>query len=668
MAIVLAGFLGCTLICLQQADATSNIRLECLDEQQVFDLNGSYQLGAFYHYGDELSVRTHNFPNGKPWQEDVGIVVVPYLQDTQTGADYIFVSKKGKRFYLLYGGQQQHIGMMTDNPSWYPTVFLGPKLQGYDPTTSQAKLREFLESRDPTLEARQIIRPLLDVAVHPSGKYLIALAADELLETQYELIGRLLTTGQEKGTLHFLNIWPLLSEHANNYIDVRLKTPGGKHTIMFDYHPLGLVAPSPAPTPQPTAAPTSTPTVEPSTTATPQPTTVPTTAPTVTLDPTATPQPTAVPTVTPDPTATPKPTTTPPTVPTAAPTATPTMPPTATPTLTPTPTMPPTATPTLTPTPTMPPTATPTLTPTPTMTPSPTPTATPTLTPKPTITPTPARPVSINPGDVPYSSNAKLLIFDDQQTCETADLSQNDLRFYVYTAAMLTNIRDDACGWAVVAKGGQRLSRCTPCQEDGERLVYTMAAARQIAGKRQVLVIENSKYFSEAGRGVALQHALIEWLAGLKQAGHPVPLTLFLVQSDGAIEVLLRGEDLQRLPYQSDDDTVPSIVGAVMQHINFEGDGFQPLKNIALIGQRLSNEAVDRVLYITDSRMLPDPIDDSQVGTLLGWRLEDVSVKIVTHERCDRWSYKNLVQCQELPEQPSVDEVKAILTQWRQAQ
>jgi hypothetical protein len=103
-----------------------------------------------------------------------------------------------------------------------------------------------------------------------------------------------------------------------------------------------------------------------------------------------------------------------------------------------------------------------------------------------------------------------------------------------------------------------------------------------------------------------------------------------------------------------------------MKNINFEDEGFQPLKNISLLGQRIAGKGVDRVIYFTDSRSFPEPVTDADVGTLLGWRLEDVGVTIVTSSSCDQWNYKNLVTCQTLSEYPDLPEVKAILEQWRQ--
>jgi hypothetical protein len=396
---------------------------------------------------------------------------------------------------------------------------------------------------------------------------------------------------------------------------------------------------------------TPTPTVTPIATFTPMLTLLPTETPTLVFTPTP------IPTCTPIPTMTPVPTVT----------LTPTPMPTATMPLTPKPTIKPTRKPTYTPSPAPSPSPKPTFTQTPTPKPMPTFTPTPiltptpraTLTPTPTLTPWPARLVTVNPGNVPYDTNSRFIIFKSQNACENADVMNpsQEAQVYLYTAAALENMSDDTYGWGLVVKGNRRITRCTKCEERDNQIVYNLTA-HKFEGKRFVIVVENSKQLSEMGRGKAIQHALITWLHDLKISGKAVPLTIFVVKDDNEVKEILRGEDLDRLQYESPDDRFPSIVGLINQSLTFNGEGFQPLKNMSNIGRMTAENPIAQIVYFTDSQVLPDPIDDSQVGTLFGWKLAGVIVTVMTNGDCQKWDYKGLVNCITLQDNPGIDVIK----------
>lgn len=103
-----------------------DIQWQCITGGDSFDLTKNYELGAFIHYGHPYSVRIQNWNNigtkDKEWSEDVGVLIVPYLKDSETARKYIFVPNGTNRFALLC--DPKHIPLMTDNPSVYPTLLL----------------------------------------------------------------------------------------------------------------------------------------------------------------------------------------------------------------------------------------------------------------------------------------------------------------------------------------------------------------------------------------------------------------------------------------------------------------------------------------------------------------------------------------------------------------
>lgn len=663
LLIVIGLFLGCGATGMHDVAAKSVIQWRCVDKGH-FDPQKAYQIGAFYHYGHEYSVRIQDWKNigkDKEWEQDVGIVIVPYINDIKTGINYVLVPN-GEHTFALSCDPNSSLSLMKEKPADYPTVLLSPVVSEQESKIMQKELQEFLKQKEEELSPHKVIDPLLNIKIDSVGKFAIS-NEDKMIENQYELAEYILSGNAG---------YAFLADWTKSQINVNLvQADGSKHqfpTYVPSPQPSQSQPVQPDAAPVPTETPTPTPIEqikEEDIPETPKPVT-PTETPTLQVSPTVVPtltqEPTARPILEPTPTPTPEPSATP----TPEPTATPTPEPTATPTpeLTATPTPEPTVTPTPEPTATPEPTTTPT--PEPTATPTPEPTATPTMTPTltPTPTPAPTRPVRVIPGNVPYDSNAKFILFNSQEECETANLSNKGLKFYVYTAAMLGNVKDYGCEWAVVAKGDQRLTQCIPCQEEGETLVYAMQT-HQFEGKRRVLVIENSAYLAEDGRGKAIQEALIRWLKTLKDSGAAIPLNVFVIKGDGQIKELLRGEDVERLAYQSENQELPTIVGHIVTHLNFDGQGFQPLRNISLLGQRLAGDGIDKVVYFTDSRSFPDPVTDAQVGALMGWKADGVTTTIVTNTSCDQWGYRSLVQCQELETNPSVERIEGILkTLW----
>lgn len=665
---------------------------------ETFDPQSIYQLGAFYYGEKEVG------------DEDIEVALIPYIKERETSKECVLIPGKEEQEFV-FSCDENAMNSIKKNPKLYPIVQLTPHSQtGEDKKKMQQKLKDFLQQKPLGPEHRKFMDNLLSLKI---SEGVVSTTEDEKLQdkNQYELASLIFSKFPED-FVYFLRDW------TEGKVDVLLvKADGTREPFM---HKPSVGEPSPGPTEPTQPSPTVTPTISPTPSPSPTPAPTPTWTPEPTATPTSTPTPSQIPELlekadqyfeqqwflTPpesnafavykeilkiEPTnlhareklalimeqykiwgdhnyseanynkakeyydrylsvadyvlntlhdqniqseyqeiqnrleqlETP-------------------------------------STPTPPPTPTISPAPTPTSTPTP----SPTPTSTPTITPTPPPTPTPSRPVTINSGNVPYDSNAKFFLFTSQEECENADLSSKGLKFYVYTAAMLGNVRADKCGWALAAKGNRRLTQCIPCEERGEEIMYTMAT-HTFEGQRLVVVVENSKYLADSGRGKAIQDAMISWLKALKDSGSPVPLTLFVVKGDGAIQEILRGEDLERLMDESENDEIPSIVGKIMKNIDFNDEGFQPLKNIVLVGQRIAAEGVERVLYFTDSRSFPDPIDDSHVGTLLGWRFDNVGVKIVTNNTCEKWGYKNLVECEELQEYPSVEAVKSILKQWQ---
>ncbi len=227
---------------------------------------------------------------------------------------------------------------------------------------------------------------------------------------------------------------------------------------------------------------------------------------------------------------------------------------------------------------------------------------------------------------------------------------------------MMNGVQAPEGAYALVAKGDKRLTSCIAGQKDAESISFRMNS-NVVQGKRLVLVVENSQGLSSVG-GKQIKRGIMRWLQDLKESGQVLPLSLFVVRGGNDVQEFLRGEDLPRLPFESQDDATPSLVGLVSEHINFIGQGFQPLNNIANIGQKTMQNGVEKVLYLTDSYGIPETIDDSQVGTLLGWKLDGVQVTILTSGDCTKWKYKDLVVCEQLSFDLTEQLIKERLKRW----
>lgn len=275
--------------------------------------------------------------------------------------------------------------------------------------------------------------------------------------------------------------------------------------------------------------------------------------------------------------------------------------------------------------------------------------------------PLPAFPVLIDPenSNVPYNLNAKFLVFATQEACEQAALATDAPKSTLYTAATITELTARETDWALVVKGDKRISFCAQGKKVNEAVTFAMKA-NTFEGERLIVVIENSKYLSPDGRGKALQDALVAWLKTLKASAQNLPVTLFMVKGTGEVVEILRAEDLLTLTEESSSG--PSIVSKVLT-LSFEDEGFQPLKHIDNLGRRYleSNTKLKKVLYFTDSRGLPERLDYSHLGTLLGWNAEGVDVKVVTNDACEPWLSRNLVTCELFYPNPQVQDVVQFL-------
>lgn len=178
-----------------------------------------------------------------------------------------------------------------------------------------------------------------------------------------------------------------------------------------------------------------------------------------------------------------------------------------------------------------------------------------------------------------------------------------------------------------------------------------------------MVMVANSKDLSEAGRGVAIREALIDWLLEMKQLNISLPFNVFVVEDNNEVKEVLRGEDLSSLAASSDNEQTESIVGLIRTSLPFDADGFQPLRNISTVGEMTADEQLGQVLCFTDSRFLPDSLNDALVGPLLGWKIDGVGVTVVTNGACEQWSYRDLVSCRSLGMNPDKAQIKALFNQ-----
>ena len=87
MFVILILFFGCSSP--TQDSNAKTIYWGCLNEGTSFDPQKSYQLGAFLHSGDKFSIRRQNWEDVEKdtgyWENSVGVIMVPYLKDVETG-------------------------------------------------------------------------------------------------------------------------------------------------------------------------------------------------------------------------------------------------------------------------------------------------------------------------------------------------------------------------------------------------------------------------------------------------------------------------------------------------------------------------------------------------------------------------------------------------------
>lgn len=158
---------------------------------------------------------------------------------------------------------------------------------------------------------------------------------------------------------------------------------------------------------------------------------------------------------------------------------------------------------------------------------------------------------------------------------------------------------------------------------------------------------------------------MTNWLSKLKKDKTTIPLSLFVIEGDGEVREVLRSEELNQLEFKRKDDSTRTIIGVVTSNIGFNGDSFNPLSSVDSLGKQLTDKKTDikKVLYFTDSRFFPEPVYDSDVGTLRAWHYRNVKVKVITDRYCERWQDQDLVEC-EIMEKPTLKHLEKILEQW----
>ncbi len=273
-----------------------------------------------------------------------------------------------------------------------------------------------------------------------------------------------------------------------------------------------------------------------------------------------------------------------------------------------------------------------------------------------------ALPVRIQIENILYNPNAKLIFFSDKYACVQWKPNVEASDFMIFSPGFLKNLKIPPCTspWAMVVKGNKRLTPCTRIEPDKNGYILKLIAEK-IEGKRLLIVIANSKILSESGRGKAIQKAMIEWLKSLKESSRYLPVNIIVIKGDKEVREILTGEKLARLPFESQDTNIPSIVGTIYGNLTFTGDGFRPLRVISSVKRQMRNKQIAKILFFTDSYYLPEFLNDSDIGTLIGWKEDGIRVTIVTESNCERWqTIKELFDCRVLGQYPEVKHVSQI--------
>jgi len=258
-----------------------------------------------------------------------------------------------------------------------------------------------------------------------------------------------------------------------------------------------------------------------------------------------------------------------------------------------------------------------------------------------------------------YDLDARMMLFPSKASCINSTMTGNHQKV-VYMATAFADIKATVCSWAKVTKKKSDVSFCTRAKVWNKNIRFHFRS-NQIVGKREVLIVANSEKFAREGRGRAFREALITWLAEIR--GEYRPINILLLEGDGKIHQLMRGEDLVNMEEYDQDNPKFSIKHHVLTKLQFTSSGFEPLKDLAYTERRLSALGINqlsKVMYVTDSS-LPLDIYYADLGTPLGWKRAKVKFQIVTDGGCNRWREKTDTQCVKLNEFPQNVDILQLL-------
>jgi hypothetical protein len=269
--------------------------------------------------------------------------------------------------------------------------------------------------------------------------------------------------------------------------------------------------------------------------------------------------------------------------------------------------------------------------------------------------------VFFNGKELPFQRNTKVWFFDSKDECE---INQNPhQKWLLYTKpealSQLPPVEKQP-HWAKVFRGNQELSNCAngkPSLQQKQFYITFEFKPKEFTGKRKVVVIAPSQQLAHNGIGRAIRKTLTEWFSDIRS--EQVPVSILLINEEGAVNSLIRSEDLASLP-----QTGPNSITAKVDNIQFRSDSFRSLYELQQVNDFLEGKDFDRVLYLTDSDSLSaeQEIDLSLLGVPWGWRDKGISLSVLTLSECEKWrTQAKVTECQTLDKKTAKQRLSQML-------
>ena len=262
-----------------------------------------------------------------------------------------------------------------------------------------------------------------------------------------------------------------------------------------------------------------------------------------------------------------------------------------------------------------------------------------------------ARPIRVE-GQSDFTFRNDLFVYESAEKCRT----DQQMFKIPFDRTIISSKSAPYCSYAKMKSNGQDVSDCVPGEVRDGGIVFNIVPL--FAAKRSVVLIENAPFGLAAEEWV--HRSLRTTLEKLSVSGRKAPgLDVALLQGDGSVDLVVRGEELANLPLTSSQAGVDTLAGR-LNRVRFDSRPNASSYALEAALAAYPGTILERLVFVTANG--PSASEGFARLAMIKGVSQALDMTVVAKAgACDGWRSAGVTRCAELSERALMSEFQKML-------